>query len=420
MATEEGKLIPRGADLALRTRAASVVILVVMITGIVLRFVVFSLSTRSGIAMWSTGNDASPFILLARNVVDHHGLSYAGTPSAYRPPLYPLLIAVAMRINAQQWLVLVRLLQFFSALLTAWACGKLAQQWGGSRPIAIGLALWMPTLVFFQPEIGTETLAAMMTALWLVCLAYMRAPWSPALAGAVAGIAALQRFNAAPLILFGPLALLYYLHDWKRSVLALSIGLVILSPWIVRNWLDFGRPIYSTDTGYALAMGIVAPTSRSQPGDTEPLRAAIGWVHQDIESNDAPANMRDEIKLNRQAMSFALRNWRESPRTWPTKLAAFWLSWDQWSAISGVPRLGQMVRRASVFFYWFILCAALAAGWRLRRRIPYVIAYAALLTLLHLPLPMSTRLRVPLLEPVIIALAGCAISMKPPFSEGTV
>jgi hypothetical protein len=393
------------------------VISIALIMGILLRFGVFFLSGRLGTTMWSTGNDASAFILLARNVVDHHGLSYAGKLSAYRPPLYPLLISVSMRINAQQWLVLVRLLQFVSALVTAWACGKLAQQWGGSRQMAIGLALWMPTLVFFQPEIGTETLAAMMTALWFVCLMYMSAPWSPAIVGVVAGIAALQRFNAAPLILFGPLVLLYYLRDWKRSVLALSLGLLMLSPWIIRNWLDFGWPIYSTDTGYALAVGIVAPTSRSQPGDTEAVRAAIGWVHQEIESNDAPANLRDEIKLNRQAMSFALGHWREIPKTWPSKLAAFWLSWDQWSGISGISRLGQMVRRASVLFYWVILCAALVAGWRLRRRIPYIIAYAALLTLLHLPLPMSTRLRVPLLEPIIIALAACAITTKPTFSE---
>jgi hypothetical protein len=55
----------------------------------------------------------------------------------------------------------------------------------------------------------------------------------------------------------------------------------------------------------------------------------------------------------------------------------------------------------------------------MRRQIPYIIAYAALLTLLHLPLPMSTRLRVPLLEPVIIALAACAITVKPTFPERT-
>jgi len=185
VATEASKLTPRGADLGLRTRVASVVISIALIMGILLRFGVFFLSDRLGITMWITGNDASAFILLARNVVDHHGLSYAGVPSAYRPPLYPLLISVTMRINAQHWLVLVRLLQFVSALVAAWACGKLAQQWGGSRQIAIGLALWMPTLVFFQPEIGTETLAAMMTALWFVCLMYMSAPWSPAIVGVV-------------------------------------------------------------------------------------------------------------------------------------------------------------------------------------------------------------------------------------------
>jgi hypothetical protein len=412
MSSEASELTLRGANLELRSRVVPVLILVAVIMGILLRVAVFLISSRSGTALWSAGNDESAFILLARNVVNHQGLSFAGKLSAYRPPLYPLLLSVAMRISSHQWLVLIRLLQFFSALLTAWACGELARQWGGSRQISVGLALWMPTLVFFQPEIGTETLAVMMTALWFVCLVYMRAPWSPALIGVVAGIAALLRFNTAPLIFFGPLVLLYYLRDWKRPCLALSIGVIILSPWIIRNWLDFGRPILSTDTGYAMAVGIIAPTARTQAGDTDATHAAIGWVNQDIESNDAPANMRDEMKLDRQAMSFVLLHWREIPGTWPTKLAAFWLSWDQWSAISGVSRLGQVVRRVSVLIYWVVLCAALVAGWRLWRRIPYIIVYAVLMTLLHLPLPMSTRLRVPLMEPVIIALAACAISTR--------
>lgn len=395
-----------------RTGVASTVILVVLVLGIFLRFGVFLLSARSGTTFWSTGNDASAYILLAHNLVDHHGLSFAGTPSAYRPPLYPFLISIAMHITTDQYLVLVRLMQLAASLVTALACGLMARRWGGSLRIAIALALWMPTLVFFQPEIGTETLSAMLIALWLVCVTHTPAPWVVPTIGTIAGIATLQRFNALPLIFIGPVALLYYLRNWKRAALALSIGLLIVAPWIVRNWIVLGWPIFSTDTGYAMAMGIVAPTARSQGMDTERLRSAIGWVHQDIESNDAPPALRDEIRLNRQAMSFVLHHWSEIPRTWPTKFAAFWLSWDQWSAISGVSSRGQVARRAGVIFYWLLLTAAVVSGWQLRKRIPYVLFYAGLVTIMHLPLPMSTRLRVPLFEPVLVALAACAPRLK--------
>lgn len=408
------KSITSEADPIKHGNALSNAILAILALGVTLRFVIFFLSVKSGATFWSTGNDAGAFILLASNLVHHHGLSYAGTPTAFRPPLYPLLISVMMRLAPERWLALLRVLQLASGLVTAWTCGILASRWGGSRVLAVALALWMPTLIFFQPEVGTETFFAMLVVLWLVCLTYApteSSTWIPPTMGLLAGIATLQRFNGLLLVVIGPLVHFYYLRNWKRAALALAVGIMFVAPWIVRNWIELGWPFFSTETGYAMVVGMLSPTSRTQPGDTEAVVSAIGWFGNEIESNNAPPNLRNEIQLNRKAVSFVIHHWRDMPRSWPSKLAAFCLSWDQWSAISGVSRRGQIVRRAAVLFWWVILCAACFALWRLRRRMPYILFYIGVLIIAHLPLTMSTRVRVPLLDPLICALASCAVTL---------
>jgi hypothetical protein len=395
-----------------RENALSKAILTILAVGVILRFTIFFLSVRSGPIFWSTGNDAEAFILLAHNLVNHLGFSYAGVPTAFRPVFYPWLISVTMRVSPERWLSLLRALQLASALVTAWTCGILASRWGGSRALAAALALWMPTLIFFQPEVGTETFCAMLVVLWLVCLTYTTTALSTRILvamGVLAGLATLQRFNASPLIGIGPLVHFYYVRNWKRSALLLAIGMLFAAPWILRNWIELGWPVFSTESGYAMAVGIVSPTSRTQPGDTEAILSAIGWFGSQIESNDAPANLRDEVRLNRRAFLYAIHHWREMPKTWPTKLGAFCLSWDQWSAISGVPRRGQIVRRSAVLFYWVLLSAAVFALWRLWRRMPYILLYIGVFVVLHLPFTMSTRVRVPLFDPLICALAACAV-----------
>jgi cytochrome c biogenesis protein CcdA len=68
------------------------------------------------------------------------------------------------------------------------------------------------------------------------------------------------------------------------------------------------------------------------------------------------------------------------------------------------------MRFAGVLAYWGALLMAIL-GWRALRQTHARIAavllwYAAGFTLLHLPLVMNTRLRIPLLEPLLVMLAG--------------
>lgn len=354
-------------------------------------------------SFWGAGSDSGAYLTLAHNLATHAGLSFSGTPTAFRPPLYPLILAGTILLAPAHFLILVRLLQFGATLVTAWACGEMADLLGGSRLDAAALALWMPTLLFFQPEIITETFAVMLTALWFAC--WLRNDREVVLGG-TAGILALLRFNSVPLVALGP-ALLLYRRQWRAAAVSASVGLVILSPWLMRNWMTFGAPIYSTHTGFALVEGIVSPLGRTQPGETEALVRTLGWTQQSIETN-AARGVRDEIALNRKATHIALSRWREMPHSWGVKLAAFWLSYDQWSDTGGLSQRAKAVRRLGVLFYWFVLALAVVGVARNIRQMWPLLAFAIILTAMHLPLTMNTRLRVPLMEPLLIAAACCA------------
>lgn len=59
-------------------------------------------------------------------------------------------------------LLIMRIVQVVVATLTAWVCGETAVQlWGkNSKWATFGLTMFIPTLLFFTPQILTETFAA--------------------------------------------------------------------------------------------------------------------------------------------------------------------------------------------------------------------------------------------------------------------
>jgi len=398
--------------------AIDVVLIAAIALGLALRFSIFMISAASSDAsFFGAGSDASAYITLAHHLVEGRGLSFANVLSASRPPLYPMILAMAMRLSPDRWMAIVRALQLCAAVLTALACGAIASKWGGSRKLAIALALYMPTMVFFQSEIITETLAMMLTALWFLMLTFgARGFWKAVVIGILAGLAALLRFNALPFVFFGPGIVAYYLRDWRRAAIILSVGLLVISPWIVRNWRVFGQPLWSTHSGISLAEAAISPLGRSQAGEALALKGQLGWVIQDFESDNAPAWLRDEVARDRDAKRFGLAHWRENVRNVPIKLAAWLFSWEQWSQTTALPLRGRVVRRIGVAAYWCVLGAAILGGYRIRKRIPHVLIYVVFMTAIHLPLNMSTRLRTSLLEPVIICLAA---QVKLPFGPAS-
>jgi len=380
---------------------------------------------------WSGGGDVPQYVTLAENLRNGDGFTYAHTPTAFRPPLYPLLLSAFIWLTPGHWVVLLHVFQFLVSLATAGVCALLAARWfgRGAGLIALTVALLLPTQLYFTGEALTECTASLLGILFLLYLdgavkTSRVQDWI--LLGGIAGVASLERFNAAGLALVAAVVALGWPANGLRhavtkqnlrSLALLSVSCATaLSPWIAYTAFAFhGKVLYSTHTGFAAVEGILSPTGRAQEGESTKISQILGWNNVSVETN-APAHpeLRDEVALNRQALGVARELWRHVGwRLIPIlgeKVGAFWLSTDQILHITMVSLRNRILRRAGVAGYLVVLTLAVIGWFRLltlQPRIARVLFfYTALLTAIHLPLTMNTRLRSPLFDPLLASLSA--------------
>ncbi|MGH9682896.1 MAG: glycosyltransferase family 39 protein [Candidatus Acidiferrales bacterium] len=404
--------------------------LIIAAIGILLRVAVTIAAGNAPRTPWGGGGDTPGYILLAQNLIAGKGYTYAGMPTAYRPPFYPAFLAVCVRAFHGRALEAARWIQLFAGLGAAFLCAAAAGRLcdSAAKKAALVVVLFFPTLVDMSGEILTETLAALCTALLLYLLVrYIQQPrWSVLIGMSVTvGVAALIRFNMA---LFGFVILWVVLTTtsasglprWRAAALAIFLPVLIVSPWLIRNLIVFdGSLIFTTESGPAAAMGILAPEGRALPGDSERLRAALGWLPpMEIETNDERRDLLpSESVLNRDAWRVSIHLWKVNgwklvPLT-IEKLGYFWLSTDQLLSTSALAFKVRIARAAGVVGYWILLALGIAGWFELRKRhrefAAVVALYAILITILHLPFNMNTRLRTPFMDPWIAVLAGIGL-----------
>jgi 4-amino-4-deoxy-L-arabinose transferase-like glycosyltransferase len=401
---------------------ATLITLVVL--GIALRAAFVLMADGKSLTFHSGGSDAPAYVLLAENLRDHRGYSYADQPSAFRPPGYPLLIVGFMSIFGSHYVFALRSVQFILGIVTVLLCSATASQLFGKKEAQATLVvgLFLPTLIFTTAQVLTECIAAFLTALFLKCLVTQfersdnKSAWG---LGLTAGFESLIRSNAAVLPLFAGCAALRAVPGRSRLyriALVLLVPVLIVAPWFVRNEVSFrGRVFYSTQTGANAVQGVVTPQGRTQPGDSEKLIAAMGWCISQLERNDASRlSLPSEVELNAHALRVVPAIWRQ--QGWRAvlllveKIAAFWFSTDQLLDTGSFAMSDRLVRSGGVCAYWAGLMLAVL-GWfslrRSRRQIAQLLLlYAVGFTILHLPLVMSTRIRIPLMEPLVVILAG--------------
>ena len=184
-----------------------------------------------------TGRYLQPFQYIGL----HHSV-----PTAEKPPLYPALLAIPSALGLDG----VQTQRFVSCLLgaaTVVLIGLLGRRVGGARVglIAACIAAVYPALWMLDASVRSESLYLPLIALALL-LAYDLVGWRRAVAlGVVLGLAALTRSEAVLLLLL--------LLPWRQPRLALVVAagfLVVVTPWLARNWIVFDRPTgISTNEG---------------------------------------------------------------------------------------------------------------------------------------------------------------------------
>ncbi len=184
--------------------------------------------------------------------------------TAYRPPLYPMLLA-ATGTSSFAVATLQAILGGATALGAFLLARGLGQQWGAY--LAAVFTTLDPLLLNQSALVMTETLAAALTlaAVALLTVWSQRTTWRwAALAGVSIGLCILCR---STYLLWPPLLAMAFLAEplfkrqmnrsqfWPLAIFVSAAFLVIL-PWGIHNTLVFGKPIFTTTHGgYTLLLG---------------------------------------------------------------------------------------------------------------------------------------------------------------------
>jgi len=233
--------------------------------------------------------DRDAYIAIARNLAAGNGFTSsrmeAGQdlePTAFRPPLYPCLLAVGYYLNAGP--LLTGILQVLLGIATVWFTWKTGQrlqlQW--AAVLAAGIVATDPILLQYTSYSMTEVLATFLCSLLLYLLVCSFSTRSEELSastnkpllfwtGAVWGLAILCRPTF--LAFLGIWLVIRLADSLKQRLLSnseesrpasvsqqlafLAAGILLaVSPWLIRNLVVFRAPILTTTHGgYTLLLG---------------------------------------------------------------------------------------------------------------------------------------------------------------------
>ncbi len=326
-------------------------------------------------------------------------------PTAYRPPLYPLLLTGCVALGDCSRMA-IGMLHLVLGVATVGLTLVLGRWWGlGNRGASLAALLVAcdPILLGQSTQVMTETPAAFLTAAGLLVLTLLgrqlncrpesggngcgsstAAPtWAAILAGATLALGALCR----PTLLLWTIAagVVLFLRTWHlnsreltapgkiagylRLPAAFALGvLLVLSPWTIRNQLQFGRPIVTTTHGgYTLLLA-------NNPEFYQWLRSGPWgsvWRADGFNAGWDRRKPRDELQADRLAYSEACKSIRREPGTFAyaclVRIGRFWSPLPHQVAADEAP-LGRLSRYAVAVWYLAEFMLVAVGLWRVSPR----------------------------------------------------
>jgi 4-amino-4-deoxy-L-arabinose transferase-like glycosyltransferase len=196
-------------------------------------------------------------------------LTAHGGPTATRPPLFPATLAAVYKVVGvtpakTRWRA-GRLLEALLGAAAVLLIGLIAIRLFGPLPglVAAAIAAVYPPLVLVGTSLLSESLFIPLElgAVWAALVhrdSVHRLRWA-VLGGVLLGLAALTRGNGLALVI--PLALLVWdarpwrsWRSWRAPLALIAATVLVLVPWTVRNYDQFGRLVpVTTEPGYAVA-----------------------------------------------------------------------------------------------------------------------------------------------------------------------
>ena len=262
----------------------------IAVLGVVLRIGLKIVTTDlSEPQLWEFGT-------IARNLLETGTYSFLrpGVPDAFMPPAYPLLIWClygALGVTAFAHAILATVLlagEVAFPVLVAWVARSV---WGDRvAAVAFVTSLFWPQFLVISGRLHSISLYApiLVAACGVLVARNVPSVRRSLLAGLLLGIYACFRSEGYLFAL--PAAVALYLGSREQGagrrsslmpVAAFAIALaVVVSPWIIRNTVVFGRPVISTAVGMNLLRGNheeATGTARNLPGAPEDTASVLGF-----------------------------------------------------------------------------------------------------------------------------------------------
>ena len=204
----------------------------------------------------SAGQDGVDFDLLAWQLANGHGFSWAdGTPTAYRAVGFPFALSLVYRAFGHSYpaAYLFFVIVGVAAVVAIYASSRALLGELGGR-IAAVLAAVHPILIYLTTEFLSEELFVLLAALALwAALAMHRRLLGAAVAGAFLSAAMLVRPQA--IFLMPAFLALYVMRDRRLLAAAPLVGVFTAGqlPWIIRNLrVDGGFVLVAANGGLTL------------------------------------------------------------------------------------------------------------------------------------------------------------------------
>lgn len=390
--------------------------------------------------------DRDAYLGIARNIRTGNGFCSPDTitPTAYRPPVYPLLVALFELVCTEPYAV--AMLNIVAGIATVAGVWVLVGQWWSNSPlwkrVLAGVAIAIdPLLLRYTAQPMTECVFTALTVWSLVGISglVLDRNWtdvphkdaqpqrsatalSPLATGILAGAAILCRPTLLPFVGLMTVWLggrLLRRERWRHAPEWVSVGNfvlgwgLLLGVWVARNQIVMGHPILTTTHGgYTLLLGnnpVFYREVARQPWGTvwqhESLTAWQASLAEELGHEDGPKV--DEVTADRWHLREATHAMHDDPDGFHAAVAYRIRSF--WSLAPRGPEASSRVFRGIVSMWYATLFLFAAIGFirpGLQQHPAVLLGGLLILSVatLHLIYWTDTRMRAPL-HPVFAVLA---------------
>lgn len=243
--------------------------------------VVVAATLRAVVLLWpgAFALDPDSYQRVGMNLAHRGVFALDGKPTAYRPPLYPLVLSAAVLGGGPHWRTVVGAIHWLFGVGTILCVLSIVRYRGPSACVLAAILVAAdPILLHHSRLIMTETQSAFLVAVTLAV--FFQAANRPGrlwwfFGGVLLGLCCLTRPTFLPwplmvagLWMLGQISMRRSLsrtpqvssgtphwEDKNKNPQLLRFALVVLgmalaiAPWGIRNWMVFGRPILGTTHG---------------------------------------------------------------------------------------------------------------------------------------------------------------------------